>query len=206
MPKRITNEQRAECIRLRQRENLSTPQIARRVGICNQSVYRTLQKYPWAPVHPRRAWPDSDHERLRRLWPRASRQAILEAFAPRRWEAISKMASFLKIRRSASTRWTRKRSPHPICARLRQIREERDLTRPQLGAKMGYHRQQLTCWELGIQTGPSLRQLEDWCAALGMRLELVPVASTATFDSIAAPTKAQLMSGRVGSSGNKVAA
>lgn len=196
MPRAITIEQKRKAIRLRVDENMSTPKIARVVGICNQATYRILQNYPWkrerkAPTRGK-LWTYEDDKTLRRLWPVAEQDEIIAALPGRSWFAISRHASELKIRRRMPTTRRRSRAVHPLLEKLRVLREEQRLTRQQLMEKVGYHVNQILAWETG-KTRPRLQHVEDLAGALGFVLTLMPKAAN---EVIAFPDRKKLMAGR----------
>jgi DNA-binding XRE family transcriptional regulator len=197
----ITKRQEQECIRLRVREQLSTPTIAKRVGICNTSVYKILRNHPWKPTEKKRAtrgfdWWPNDNAALRHLWPFASRLEIMERFPDRKWETIGRQACQLKLRRMTEAR---RKAVHvlPMVEQLRAARESRRMTREELSKDCGYHVNDILRWELGRAT-PKLRHFIDWANALGFSvvLKLTLSAVHGEVALIRAPDKARLMAGR----------
>lgn len=67
----------------------------------------------------------------------------------------------------------KKGSRFAIINRLAAIREQRNVTRPDLGERVGYHHVQLGRYERGEAT-PTLQRLADWCEALGLELDVRP--------------------------------
>lgn len=64
-------------------------------------------------------------------------------------------------------------APHPLIAALAAERHRRGLTRGQLAARLGYKPQTIRTWEIG-RSVPGLERLEDYAAALGCTLALIP--------------------------------
>src|SRR5436190_1676846 len=99
MPAAITKAKRRECIQLRIDENLSTPTIARRVGICNHSVYKILRNYPWRKERKAatrgKLWTADDNAILRKMWPISEQDEIMTALPGRSWSAIGRNACYL---------------------------------------------------------------------------------------------------------------
>lgn len=189
----LTKEQKRACIQLRIDQNLSTPQIAKQVGICNCSVYKILRNYPWKKQ--RRAfaprgkwWTAEEQQTLRQLWPMATRDEIIAALPGRAWTALSKQANFLKLKR----RYQHGRPVHPIMLQLRDLREQARITRPQLSKKIGWHLNQILNWETG-KTRPNLQHVEDLANGLGCTLVLRPKAES---EIIHFPDQKRLMSGK----------
>jgi IS30 family transposase len=117
----ITETQRVEIIRLRVEGNLSTPTIARKVGVCNQSVYRILEPHPWARPLAQAfhgdAWTERDKARLRTLYPVAPKAQVMAALSNRNWESIVRQASTMGVRRDSKTASrVRATSGNPPCA------------------------------------------------------------------------------------------
>jgi DNA-binding transcriptional regulator YiaG len=195
MPKPISSAKRRECVRLRVEQNLSTPQIARTVGVSNFSAYRILRKHPWRPVkgYGRRAWSERDDRDLRQLYPMATWEELQRRFPQRTLAAIAKEASELGLRRDSKMLRQRRHYLSPIVEALRAERLRRRMTGDQLADKMGYAVALIRRWETGINQ-PKLRQIEDWGDALGMMISVQP-AKTAPF-SIAPIDRARLMAGR----------
>lgn len=68
---------------------------------------------------------------------------------------------------AARTRWV-----NPIIADLRSRRLESGITQVDLARRMRRDPQCLCDWEVGKQE-PNLRNLQNWCAALGLHLAAV---------------------------------
>ena len=198
MPKKVTKAKRDECIRLRVHERLSTPVIARRVGISNFSVYRILKKHPWTGDKivggKRGTWLPEEIATLKKLWPIADREEIEAALPRRKWGSIGHKASELNIKRRLPGARKNKRPIPGIIVQLRQIREQRGMTRAQLSKMTGYHVMQFHQWEMGKAT-PLLRKLTDWCNALGFEMVLAPQL-TESISNLSPLSKDKLMSGR----------
>lgn len=192
MSRPIAKEIVAECISLRQRDQLSAPQIARRVGISHHSAYKILASYPWMPrtkiIHSgtRATWSPDEDAILKRLWPVADRDEIERALPRRKWSPISKHASDLGLKRPSDALRHNKRPVHPLMKRLREIRLAAGMTRPQLSEKTGYHVGMIHCWELG-KTMPRLAHFTDLCEALGVPFGIEQGGE------IKPPTPAQMM-------------
>lgn len=196
MPKLITKIQRAETIRLRTEEQLSTPKIARRVGISNFSVYRILDGHAWiGPNVTKRTWMLDEIRLLERLWPIADEAEIVSALPGRKFAAIGRKASSLGLRRRMPGARNNTRHVHLIIKMLRDERERRGLTRPQLAAKIGYHWMQIHCWEMGKRR-PIFNKLVDWAEGLEMEVIIRPVAHRVFDQKPMLPTKAQLQARR----------
>lgn len=196
MPKRVTAEKKAECIRLRIREQLSTPRIARKVGLSNASVYKALQKHPWLGVRQdRRSWSTEEVRKLIDLWPVADDDDLLKEFPKRNLGSIGRKASDLGVRRPLPGARKNKRFIHPIFKALRAERERRKLTRAALATKAGHHVNQIQTWENG-KCRPLFLALLDWAAALGMEIVLRPIGGDNFDAGPQLPTKAQMMGRR----------
>lgn len=59
--------------------------------------------------------------------------------------------------------------PHPLIARLREIREDRDITQREMARRLGLHPNVFCTWEIG-RARPRLEDLDRWAALLGLRL------------------------------------
>lgn len=198
MPRVISQEKRQRCIHLRIQQQLSTPAIARSVGISNYSAYRVLEGYPWLPVGKRRSnhgkqWSKDDEDVLRRLYPTAEQTDLAVALPGRSWLCISKQANKLKIRRRLPGSRRNKRFIHPICIQLRERREALHLERPVVAARCGYHVNQILAWELG-KTWPKLQCVTEWAKALDAELSLCLKGDQPLL--IAPPRKNAMMAGR----------
>lgn len=195
----VPKAKRVECIRLRVELQLSTPAIAKRVGISNFSAYRILAKHPWFPREPaardgaRATWSRDEIATLVRLWPVADPAALCAAIPRRKYENMQKKASELGLRRRMPGARKNKRFVHPIFVQLRAAREAKGLTRPQLAERLGYHFHQIHCWEMG-KTQPSLRNVDEWATALGFSLMLSASGSSAV--SAIVVDRQSLMAGR----------
>lgn len=172
MPRLVSDATRAECIRLRLSEKMSTPKIARRVGISNCAAYKILRKHPWTGKRSHlREWTPAELETLRRLWPTADEAEIVAALPGRNFDACARKACSLRIRRPSPTVRKGKRFILPLIRALRAERERQGLTRPVLAAKAGYHYNQICGWENG-KVQPALLYVVEWAAALGFDIVL----------------------------------
>lgn len=196
MSRKITAAHKAECVRLRNQDQLSTPAIARKVGLANASVYKILRKHPWAGVtHSPREWTREEVDRLEKLYPVADDADLLAAFPRRTLSAIGRKASSLSIRRPLPGSRKNKRFIHPIFRRLRAERERQGLTRVALAKKLGYHWNEIQAWENGKRQ-PRFISVYEWAVSLGMEL-MLKGSGAATFDDrLNVPSKARMMAGR----------
>jgi transcriptional regulator with XRE-family HTH domain len=198
----ISDEIRDEAIRLRIERQLSTPTIARQLGVSNATIYKALRGHPWRPSRKNRrigrglAWTDEDVAYLRGAYSASPRAVIRSHLANRQWHTICKMASMLGLHRDPRATYLNHRHVPAICEQLRRERERQKMTRPQLSEKIGYHHNQILAWELG-KAQPRLSYLADWAAGLGFDLALRPKLDVVSDQSsIAPPSRQQLMAGR----------
>lgn len=177
MGRKISKETHAEAIRLRVHEQLSTPVIARRLGICNQAAYKLLHKHPWLGMRivggARASWSGNEIKALVELWPTANRREIEAALPRRRWESISKKASSLDVRRPSEARRTATRTVHPLIQQLVDARTARRMTIRKLAATSGHHPVETHEWETGKKTMRFLTFI-DLANALGFDVVLRP--------------------------------
>jgi DNA-binding XRE family transcriptional regulator len=109
---------------------------------------------------------------LRNMWPKARRTDLERALPKRTWYAITRKAGEMGVRRlPLGLRQDTKYRPHPIMLRIRLAREERRWSRRDLAEKSGYHKQQITAWELGVNK-PFLQQVCDMAETVGLQVEL----------------------------------
>ena len=197
--RRITKDQRRRCIELRVQEQLSTPAIARRVGICNQAVYRILEKHPWTGETmkggSRATWTMDEVRILTDKYPTADQDEIVAALPRRKWESIAKKASALNLRRRQPGSRKNKRHVARIIEQLRQARESRGRTRAQVADLCGYHLNQILAWELG-KAIPAFNRFCDWASALGFDVVLQPKLNSVRETTIAPPSRERLMGTR----------
>lgn len=168
---------RTEALRLRLDEDLSTPDIAQRLGIKPSAAYhilkgrpRRFRPYVCATGLP---WTPELTGHLRRLYPTSTHAEILAAFPGRSWDTIERKANTLGIHRDPDARIQVHHPVHPLVARLRAARHAQDLTTSQLARAARLDRQMITGTELGHRSA-SLPQLAAWAAALGFELTLTP--------------------------------
>lgn len=200
MTRKVPKEKKAECIRLRVQQQLSTPQIARQVGLSNCSVYAILKKHPWSGVRvmggARATWSGSECDALRRLWATADPEEIMTAIPNRKWSNIGRKACALKLRRRLPGARKNRRPIPALIVQLRNIREQREMTRPEVAKLAGYHHMQLHGWEMGKRC-PIFWKLMDWADALGFEIVLKPkLREVSQASEISAPSKDKLMAGR----------
>lgn len=184
------------------RDQLSTPAIARLVGICNHTVYKVLKDHPWFPPKKRATrgadWTSEHDRQLRALWPAGSKDELIAALPGHTWMGIQRRASFLKVKRL----WLRERQPNralsPLMRQLRTIRREQGLNRAQVSERIGYHHNMILGWENG-KTQPKMQHVVDLAGALGYEVCLQPKGQTAAAvadSEIPWPSRARLMAGR----------
>lgn len=184
MPKRITPDQQRDVVALRLTRQLSTPAIAKRVGISNYSVYKILRGYPWRPTERRGAthgfdWTPAQDVLLKRLWPTAERAEIEALLAPHSWQAISKRAPTIGAERRMMPGGRRRiTKTMPFFKELFTARRKLKMSRPQLSALCGHHINQLVNWELG-KCVPNFAATCDWANALGFDVVLKPRGAAA---------------------------
>lgn len=203
MTRRLSNEVRAECIRLRVHEQLSTPTIARQLKLSTQSVYKILAGHVWLPNWPtlkggpRATWLKQEVDTLKAMYATADKAEILGALPNRGWPNIAKKASALGLRRPVPGSRKNTRYVQALFRQLRAARETQKLTRVQLSARCGYHVNVLLGWELG-KRNPDFRFVVDWAAALGFDIVLKPRLSQVSEYRTQIPrvTKERLMAGR----------
>ena len=68
-------------------------------------------------------------------------------------------------------------TPHPLVAALTAERLRRGLSRGTLALRLGYKVETIRKWETG-QAAPGLDRLEDYAAALGYQLAIIPATRT----------------------------
>lgn len=182
MPKLLTAKTKQDCIRIRLDENLSTPAIAKRIGISNYSVYRILAAHPWIAPRDRdhcqitrgKRWTEADLAYLRTSYPAAAREALMVRLPGRTWEQICKVANMHGFRRKPLVLNPPKYPVHPLCQQLRRAREFKNMPRSRLQAITGISTNDLLKWETG-QAQPQMRSLLKWIAGLGFELRLEPI-------------------------------
>lgn len=194
MPRLIPAATKAECIRLRRDEQLSTPAIAKKVGLSNCAAYKILKPYPWRGkrVHPSE-WKPAEIAVLERLWPSASHAELLAALPGRKFLALSRKACNLGFRRLSPKQRHNDLPVLPQIQALRTERHQRRLSRSQLSARAGYHLNQLLGWENG-KAHPNLRAFVEWAEALGM--EVVVRRTGPIVREIELPSKTAMMGRR----------
>lgn len=208
----LTADQRAECIRLRVEERLSTNAIALRMRLRTARVRAVLAEYPisrleirqrrvWAAVrtHEKRAWPQSEVARLGEIYATATKAQLLAEFPGRTIQSIRKRANLEGWRCEHGGRFA-ERIVDPTFARLRAIRLARRISLLDLAARIGVNVGTLGSWEMGRGT-PSWRLLKAWLGVLGVRLEAIERQLPASgriepWVGIKAPTRDQLMARR----------
>lgn len=199
---KLTQEDKAEMVRLRVEERLSSLEIAAIMGSNTTTVCAIVKPFPLTADERRarravvaakmrralaragnyqggHAWTEADDEALRKMWPAKTRKQIEAAFPGRSWVAIGKRAGDKGIRRSraaSNTRKSGKNKPDSFFVTLREIREARGITRDELAEKMGIHRVMLAHYELG-EARPGWLRVRDWLDALGYDIRTVPVAT-----------------------------
>lgn len=162
---------RAAAIKLRVERQLSAPEIARRVGICNATAYLVLRKYPWTGRRKNpRDWTVGEIDVLLTLWPEGTRAEIKRALPRRTFEAASKKANEMDLRRSTDAYRRFAGRARPVCAELERIRRRLRIKRPALAKRRkGLSVNNTLCWALGKRE-PSLRGVETWAEAMGYEL------------------------------------
>lgn len=171
---RVTDAQRAEAIRLRVEDNLSTPTIAHRVGLSTPTVYLILKGHPWDPSAQRRYVTFTpDHEAaLRRMYFDSPKAEVMAAVPGHSWGSIQGFArKVLKLKRGGAVLARVDRGPiHPLVRQLRLSREELGVRRRDLRDVDG-NRLNMEGWERGVTT-PSIQDFVRWADALGYDVEL----------------------------------
>lgn len=195
---RLSPVEKAEIVRLRVEDRLSSVEIAARMNSNATTVCDLVKPFPLTAkeMKARKAktakimrqalpkigpyvggadWSDEQNKLLKRLWPTHSRQRVEAAFPDRTWAAISKQANLLSIRRPRSANGTRKKKSQvdPFIRSLREIREARGITREELADKAGFHRIHFARIELG-EARPSWFLLRAWLQALGYEIQAIP--------------------------------
>ena len=103
-------------------------------------------------------------------WPSATRAEIERVFPKRSFEAVSRKASELKIRRMTRAYLRFRSRARPVCAELEKIRQRLGIKRPALARKSRRLSVNNTlCWALGKRE-PGLRGVEAWAEAMGYEL------------------------------------
>lgn len=193
MSKKIGRDVGREAVRLRVELQLSTPEIARRLHVSNFVIYNFLKKHPWAPRGKwKGSWTAEEIAVLTRMYPSSDETEIVAAIPKHKWVNICKKANSLDLKRPMPGTRKNKRSIHPVIKKLRQLREQRRMTRPRLSEKCGYHINEILHWELG-QTNPKLQFVSDWAAALGFEIVLQPILKTVSNSEITPLTPEQMM-------------
>lgn len=188
---------KAECIRLRLEERLSSLEIQERIApvyLSLNTILGIVRPYPLTrdEMRARRSrtakamlarrrlngdiiggetWTAEEDAALQRLWPQSSWGTIQEAFPGRSEKAISRRASQLGVKRK---RYANNQAARvdPIFRELRAIRESRQITREEMADKMGVHYAQIRNWELGLQR-PLWLGLRDWLVTLECDLKII---------------------------------
>lgn len=140
-------------------------------------------------------WSVHEISTMRLLYPSAEQATIETALPDRSWGSIIKKAGDLGIRRHLAATRNNKRFVHPIVRLLRKEREQRKLTRPEVGAMCGYHVNQIQAWEMG-KVRPWFVHIVDWAAALGFELVLRPQVNPVLSEEIPYPARRKLMAGK----------
>lgn len=197
---RLTSQDKAEIVRLRTEERLSSLEIAARMGSNTTTVCAIVKPFPLTAeeMKGRKAkiakkmrqvlsdsghyigggdWTEEEEKLLKNIWPVRSKARILAAFPGRSWAAISRRASQRQLRRSRAAASRSKRKAHKFFRSLRDIREARGITREELADKAGFHRIQLAKYELG-EMFPRWAMLQAWLGALQYELCAVPLNSS----------------------------
>lgn len=166
--RRISGAKRARAIKLRVERQLSTPIIARRVGISNHSAYKILKKHPWRGERKCKTdWTIREINDLMRLWPAAERAEIAAALPKRTYDAAGKKASAIGLRRHQPAFRRNRRPVHPVVAELEKIRRRRMIKRETIAkASRLLHVNNLLSWALG-KRDPHLKGLSKWANAMG---------------------------------------
>jgi transcriptional regulator with XRE-family HTH domain len=192
---RVTPEMRAECIRLRQVERRSSPEIKMILGISTTTICEILKGMPLTreEMRARKAktaaamrvalvkrghyqggaeWTIQETNRLQRMWYFASRAEIVAAFPGRTWAAISRQGAMCGFRRSRYAASGAKNRADAIFQQLRQIREMRRVTVEEVADVTGYHKVYITRVELGV-CRPSWFFVRAWLDALGCDIKVI---------------------------------
>lgn len=121
-----------------------------------------------------RHWKPADFERLKLMWPKYPKKAILDAFPGRSWAAIQAVSTREGYRRARKFTPRYRRPADDVMADLRHRRQEMDLTATQVSHGIGYTTDCIAGWERGAHpvTYPALQR---WCAFLGMELTIKPI-------------------------------
>jgi hypothetical protein len=146
-------------------------------------------------INKRERWTAFEEGLIRKLYPAAMHSEIKAALPGRAWDSIVKKANVLGVRRPTEAYRNNSRFIHPIIRELRLERERRRITRPQLSSKLGYHVNQLCCWEMG-KTNPDFGAVSLWAEALGMELTLRPNAKQLLAEQSQVLPLRKLMAGR----------
>lgn len=120
-------------------------------------------------INPRVPWFPSEKLILRKLWPAATRAAIIDAIPRHHYTAIGKQANMMGLRRLDKATM---KSRYRLIRELRAMRLARGISPEVLATVMGAHRVQISKWERG-ESVPRLATVFDWVEALGCRLEIV---------------------------------
>lgn len=194
----LTPEKKREIVRLRVEDRLSSIEIAARMNSNTTTVCALVKPYPLSAdeIRARKArttvkmrkalidggsyiggsdWSPAENARLAKLWPLRTRERLCAEFHPRSWEAISRQASKLGIRRSRTANRTTKKKQEvdPFFQALRDIREARGITRDELADRAGFHRIHFARVELGTSK-PSWFVVRAWLDALSFDIQPIP--------------------------------
>jgi DNA-binding XRE family transcriptional regulator len=119
-------------------------------------------------------WTKAQEKVLHMLWPASDPEAIQQAFPDHSWQAITCRAAKLGIRRNRRP----PASKHHLIQKLYQRRMALGLSQTMLARNIGIDRATLNRLERG-KSFPGLLILEDWCEAIGIKIELSESADMA---------------------------
>lgn len=129
------------------------------------------------PANPYRApWTNHEEKHLRQLYPTGAKEEICAAIPNRTWVSIHQHAHFLKISRLEAM--PRNEHLHPVVCALIDRRVALGLKRAHVARLIGWNHR----WQAAIERGtrvPTLPMLDQWAAALGLRIMAIPLAPCA---------------------------
>lgn len=195
--RRLTDDEKAEVVRLRTDERLSSLEIAARLDSNTTTVCELVKPYPLdedelrgrkakvaAVMRANRAaagkcvgggeWTKWENQYLARAWHLRRKAAIVKALPGRSWAAIGKRAAEMGFKRSRSADSVTRKTTDPFFLALREVREARGMTREEVADKAGIHRMMLTRYERG-EARPGWLMLRAWLGALQYDIQPYPL-------------------------------
>jgi len=168
MPKRIPQEIKKECVRLRGTERLSVCELSRRFNLSTATIYPWIKHMPLERREfraPSTGWTAKEDAVVRQMYPFSPWTDLLAAVPRHTKAAIGKRGNDLGVTRHPEAN-SRRKDIDPLFVALRRARENLGMTRLQMAKKLGYHHVQVARWELGDDV-PPWRAIKIWAQVVG---------------------------------------